>query len=209
MSKIILHDYWRSTASYRVRIALNLVNLDYESRPVDLVLGEQKSEDHIALNSQGFVPVLEIDGLKLTQSLAIVEYLNETRTLNLLPDAPAERAHLRSLAQIIACDIHPVCNLSVVAFAIQNSANADADRLAWMQHFIRRGLEALDVQIKSSLSGPFIGGEKPSLADICLIPQLYNARRWSSAYDDLKTLCAVEEACLNLKAFQDAAPNQP
>jgi len=129
--------------------------------------------------------------------------------LNLLPDAPAERAHLRSLAQIIACDIHPVCNLSVVAFAIQNSANADADRLAWMQHFIRRGLEALDVQIKSSLSGPFIGGEKPSLADICLIPQLYNARRWSSAYDDLKTLCAVEEACLNLKAFQDAAPNQP
>jgi len=163
LSKIILHDYWRSTASYRVRIALNLVNLDYESRPVDLVLGEQKSEDHIALNSQGFVPVLEIDGLKLTQSLAIVEYLNETRTLNLLPDAPAERAHLRSLAQIIACDIHPVCN----------------------------------------------GGEKPSLADICLIPQLYNARRWSSAYDDLKTLCAVEEACLNLKAFQDAAPNQP
>lgn len=209
MSGIILHDYWRSTASYRVRIALNLAGLDYTSEPVDLVAGEQLSDHYMERNPQGFVPVLEIDGLHLTQSMAIIEYLDETRDLGLLPDNPADRANIRALAQIVACDIHPVCNLSVVAYATKDADNREALRLAWMQHFIRRGLLAFETKLLELGAAPFIGGEHPSLADICLIPQLYNAQRWSSPYADLAHICAVEEACSNLKAFQDAAPTQP
>lgn len=209
MSDVVLFDYWRSTASYRVRIALNLAGIAYKSVPVDLVAGDQRSAEYLDRNAQGFVPVLEIDDIRLTQSLSILEYLNETRQLGLLPKNPVERARVRALAQIIACDIHPVCNVSVVAFAAKNATKPEAAKLAWMQHFIRRGLVAFEQQVSTSGALPFEPGMKPSLADICLIPQLYNAKRWSVEYDDLSSICAIETARADNIAFIDAAPAKP
>ncbi len=209
MSRVILHDYWRSTASYRVRIALNLAGIDYEKRSVDLLKGEQRSAGHLELNPQGLVPVLEIDGSRLTQSLAIIEYLNETRDLNLLPDDPVDRAQMRSLAQIICCDTHPVCNLSVVSFALRNEPNREARRSDWMQHFIRSGLEAFDTALGDVALDPFTNDKRIGLPEISLIPQLYNADRWNVAYDDLAKIQHLERHCIDIGSFADAKPEIP
>ncbi|WP_027257226.1 maleylacetoacetate isomerase [Leisingera aquimarina] len=208
MGSTILYDYWRSSASYRLRIALNLAGIEYTSIPVDLVKGEHRSPEHLARNPQGFVPVLEIDGLRLTQSLAILDYLDETRSLGLLPKDPGLRARARALAYSVAVDVHPVCNLQVAKHATRlSSREADMPK-AWMQHFIHPGLEAFETLLAGFDQAPFCTGETPGLADICLVPQLYNARRWEAEFKDMPRICAVEAACAAHPAFTSAHPDQ-
>jgi maleylacetoacetate isomerase len=172
-----LHDYWRSSAAYRVRIALNLLGIPFDSRPVDLLKGEHREAPNLARNPQGLVPTLEIDGRVLTQSLAIVEYLDETRRARLLPADPPERARLRAIAHAIAMEIHPVCNLSVARHAAEASSGA-ITLSGWMQAFIGPRLAAVERMLDHRRTGVYAHGDRPGLADICLAPQLYNARRW-------------------------------
>ena len=206
MADAVLYDYWRSSASYRVRIALNLAGISYESRVVDLVAGDQRGGDHLARNPQGLVPVLEIDGQRFTQSLAILRYLDATRGLGLIPEDPAEAAYQEALAQAIAVDLHPVCNLSVARFGTGLSKGA-LDMQGWMQHFIRPGLLAFETLLARWEQQPYCTGARPSLADLCLMPQLYNARRWEVDLNGLARCHAVEAACTAHPAFQAAHPD--
>ncbi|WP_146346218.1 maleylacetoacetate isomerase [Falsiphaeobacter marinintestinus] len=206
MSDTVLYDYWRSSASYRVRIALNLAGSDYRAIPVDLVKREHRSDDHMSRNPQGFVPVLDIDGLRLTQSLAILDYLDQTRSLGLLPKEPGERALQQALAHSIAVDVHPVCNLSVAVAAEQFAGGRDGARKEWMQRFIRPGLLAFETMLESFDQAPFCCGDTPGLADICLMPQVYNARRWEVDISDMPRLLSVETACSTVPAFAAAYP---
>lgn len=203
MSDVTLYDYWRSTASYRVRIALNLAGIDYESISVDLVKGEQRTDEHKQKHAQGFVPVLEIDNKCFTQSLAIIEYLNTTRNLNLLPGKPDLDAAVRTLCYSIAMDIHPVCNLSVVGYATKGVEPARTD---WMKRFIGPGLEAYENQLAQLGSNSFCAGVTVSMADLCLIPQLYNAQRWGVDYSTHPHINRVASNCAKLAAFADATP---
>ncbi|NOD49455.1 MULTISPECIES: maleylacetoacetate isomerase [unclassified Ruegeria] len=207
MSEVVLFDYWRSSASYRVRIALNLAGIDYDSVVVDLVGGEHKSTEHLLRNPQGFVPVLEIDGLRLTQSLAILEYLDQTRGLGLLPSDPVQKAKAQALAYAIAVDIHPVCNLSVARHATSLSTDADDMPGDWMRHFIRPGLQAFETMLGKFEQAPYCVGSQPGLADLCLIPQLYNARRWQVDLSDMPRVLEVETACASHPAFVAAHPD--
>lgn len=206
MTQTVLYDYWRSSASYRVRIALNLAGIEYQAIPVDLVKAAHREPDHLARNPQGLVPVLDIDGLRLTQSLAILDYLDATRELGLLPQDPAARAAQQALAHSIAVDIHPVCNLSVAVAAEQFAGGKEGARKAWMQKFIRPGLIAFETLLAQFEQAPFCCGTAPGLADLCLMPQLYNARRWEVQIDDLPRILAVEAACSSLPAFDKAYP---
>lgn len=207
-----LYDYWRSSASYRVRIALNLKGVAYAAVPIDLLKQEQRGEANLARNPQGFVPALSIDGLMLTQSLAILDYLEETRPEPpLLPAEPGPRARVRAAAQAIAVDIHPICNLHVAAQMMDlvggDAASRDETRKAWMRHFIRKGLlaaETMAVALKGD--GPFLAGERPGLFECCLAPQLYNARRWEADLAGLDTLLSIDAACAELNAFRRAVP---
>jgi maleylacetoacetate isomerase len=213
---ITLYDYWRSSASYRVRIALNLKGIAYETAIVDLLSGEHRKPEHMARNPQGLLPALDIDGQMLTQSLAMIEYLEETRpTVKLLPSDPVLRAQVRTAALSIAMEIHPVCNLNVgnhVAELVGGEPpHKDAVKKAWMQHFIRKGLlatEALVVGLKahSANTGPFLCGVTPGLFECCLVPQMYNVQRWEVDASGLSNLLAITEACSGLDAFKRAAP---
>ncbi|SEJ94230.1 maleylacetoacetate isomerase [Cribrihabitans marinus] len=207
MSETVLYDYWRSSASYRLRIALNLAGIPYRAVPVDLVQGKHRAPDHLARNPQGMVPVLEIDGLMLTQSLAILDYLDRTRAMGLLPDAPADRARAQALAHVLAVDIHPVCNLKVARHATALSAGQGDMPGDWMRHFIRPGLQAFETLLSGVDQAPYCTGSAPGLADICLMPQLYNARRWEVEIGDLPRTLAVEAACANHPAFAAAHPD--
>lgn len=207
MGDVVLYDYWRSSASYRVRIALNLAGIAYQAVPVDLRIGEQTSDAHLARNPQGLVPVLEIDGFRLTQSLAIIDYLDQTRGVGLLPSDPALRARATALAQSIAVDVHPVCNLSVAQHATALSAGADGMPGDWMRHFIRPGLLAFEALLGGFEQAPFCTGIRPGLADVCLIPQMYNARRWDVDLTDLPRILNVEAACADHPAFIAAHPD--
>lgn len=207
MAEAFLYDYWRSSASYRVRIALNLAGIETHSVSVDLVKQEHKSPAHLDLNPQGFVPVLEIDGHAFTQSLAIVDYLDETRTLGLLPANPVEKARARALAHAIALDVHPVCNLQVIAHVAKltpDNANARQD---WMQRFIPAGLQAFEKLLEGFTQSPFCCGDTPGLADICLMPQIYNADRWGVDYSDCPRIIGVRDACAAHPAFAAAHPD--
>ncbi|WP_170448826.1 maleylacetoacetate isomerase [Ruegeria arenilitoris] len=207
MSDVVLYDYWRSSASYRVRIALNLAGIAYRAQTVDLVKGEQTAPAHLARNPQGFVPVLEIDGVQLTQSLAILDYLDRTRGLNLLPDAPVARARAQALAHAIAVDLHPVCNLKVARHATQLSGGRGDMPGDWMRHFIRPGLLAFEAMLERFEQAPYCTGSAPGLADLCLIPQMYNARRWQVDLSDMPRILAVEAACADHPAFAAAHPD--
>ncbi|WP_170367868.1 maleylacetoacetate isomerase [Ruegeria arenilitoris] len=207
MSDVVLYDYWRSSASYRVRIALNLAGIDYRAQTVDLVKGEQTAPAHLARNPQGFVPVLEIDGVQLTQSLAILDYLDRTRGLNLLPDEPVARARAQVLAHAIAVDLHPVCNLKVARHAAQLSGGKGDMPGDWMRHFIRPGLLAFEAMLEGFEQAPYCTGSAPGLADLCLIPQMYNARRWQVDLSDMPRILAVEAACADHPAFAAAHPD--
>lgn len=208
MQTPVLYDYWRSSASYRVRIALNLAGVEYMPVVVDLLSKAHKSPEHLERNPQGLVPALEIDGLMLTQSLAIIEYVIETRGVSLLPDDAAGRARVRALAHSIAMDIHPVCNLSVVSHVLELTGGGDAVRSAWMQKWIGAGLEAFEKLLDHPDTGTFCHGDAPGLADICLIPQIYNAERWGADISGLKRIQAIRHACDALPAFVRAHPDQ-
>jgi len=161
----------------------------------------------LARNPQGLVPVLEIDGLQLTQSLAILDYLDQTRNLGLLPSDPAEKARVQALAHSIAVDIHPVCNLQVAKHATSISGDAEGMPGNWMIHFIRPGLQAFETLLAQFNQSPYCVGDTPGLADICLMPQLYNARRWGVEISDLPRLLSVEAACAENPAFAAAYPD--
>ena len=211
---LVLYGYWRSSAAYRVRIGLHLKQLAFEQRPVHLVRGggEQHLADYAALNSQELVPTLIHAGQPLSQSLAILEYLDEMWPQPaLLPADSAGRARVRGLAQQIACDIHPLNNLRVMQYLDQPVGVGPQARNTWMLHWMAQGLQALESQLaNSSATGAFCHGHSPTLADACLVPQLYNARRFGLAMDDLPTLCRIEQACLDLPAFDAARPeHQP
>ena len=208
MSRPVLYDYFRSSAAYRVRIALNLKGVEYESRPVNLAEGQQKSDDYRAVNPQGFVPMLEIDGLKLTQSLAIAVYLDQTiPDPPMMPRDPADGAHVRALAMTIACDIHPLNNLRVLKYLKGPLGHAQDKVDAWYAHWIVEGLSALEA-LAAPQAGAFLWRDQPTLADVCLVPQLYNARRFNVRLDDFPTLLRADENAAKLEAFSAAHPDQ-
>jgi len=208
MSRIILYDYYRSSACYRVRIALNLKGVEYEKRPVNLLKSEQKSEEYRALNPQGLVPMLEIDGHRLTQSLAIINYL-DLRFANqpLIPAAAAERAHVVAMALAVACDIHPLNNLRVLKYLKNELGHSQEQVDAWYAHWISEGLPALEA-MAAPKAGKFLFGDAPTAADVCLVPQLYNARRYNVPLDDYPTLLRAEENANKLDAFAAAHPDR-
>jgi maleylacetoacetate isomerase len=208
MSRPVLHDYFRSSAAYRVRIALNLKGLDYESRTVNLADGEQKSSAYRDLNPQGLVPALEIDGKLLTQSLAIIDYLDATHPEpRFVPEDPADRSHVLAMALIVACDIHPLNNLRVLKY-LSGSLNVDSqERDNWYAHWIDQGLSALE-KLAAPRAGKFLFGDTPSLADICLVPQLFNARRFDVALGHYPTLLSADSSAAALDAFAAAHPDR-
>ena len=210
MPRPIFYEYWRSSAAYRVRIALKLKGIDYESRPIDLREGAQNSADYRAVNPYGFVPMLEIDGHRLTQSLAIINYL-DLRYPNrpLIPAVAAERAHVVSLSLAIACDIHPLNNLRVLKYLKNHLDRSQAEIDEWVRHWIIEGFTALERLARAS-GGPYLCGAAVTIADICLVPQMYNARRVATDLSAFTTLLAVDERLQALPAFEAARPeNQP
>lgn len=206
-----LHNYFRSSASYRVRIALNLKGLTYDYLPVHLRRngGEQFAPEFGALNPHQLVPVLETGEHRLTQSLAIIEYLDETHPdPPLLPPSPWERARVRALALSVACEIHPLNNLRVLDYLDHELGVSGPARAAWYQHWVALGLGALETQVAGNpRTGRFCHGDTPSLADCCLVPQLYNARRFNCDLTAYPTLLGIELNCNALPAFRDAAPD--
>ena len=206
--EIILYDYPKSSASYRVRIMLNLIGVTYKIVTVNLLDGAQSSPQHLARNPQGFVPALQIDGQMLTQSLSIISYLEQTRGYTVLPEDPVAQAKCRAAAMAIAIDLHPICNLSVMRYA---TGGEEPERTTWMHHFIKPGLMAFEALIAAADfkkgKGEFCGGAELSLADICLIPQLYNAKRWGVDYKDCPHIRRAEAACQSLPAFIKAHPD--
>ena len=208
MSWPILYDYWRSSAAYRVRIALNLKGIEYESRHIDLRQDAQKSADYRALNPQGLVPMLEIDGHRLTQSLAIINYL-DLRYPNqpLLPASAAERAHVVSMAMTVACDIHPLNNLRVLKYLKNELGHSQEEIDAWYAHWISESLPGLEA-LAAPRAGKFLFGDGPTGADVCLVPQLYNARRYNVPLDAYPTLLRAEKNANQLDAFVAAHPDK-
>lgn len=204
---MILYSYWRSTTAYRVRIALALKGLAVEIRPIDLDAGEQSTSDYAAINPGQGVPCLERDdGQRLSQSMAILDWLEEAyREPPLLPGDAWQRAQVRAAALVIATDIHPVNNLRVVNRLRSVGASQD-QAIDWMRFWMARGFEAFQSQIPSQT--PFCFGEAPGLADVCLVPQLYNARRWDMDLAPFARLVEIEQRCLALAAFQSAHPNR-
>ena len=204
----ILHDYYRSSASYRVRIALNMKGIAYESRTVNLLDAEQKSAAYRALNPQGFVPMLEIDDRRITQSLAIIAYLDQTRPKpRLLPKDSADQAHVRAMALTIACDIHPLNNLRVLKYLSGPLHLEEEARDRWYAHWVTEGFQALETMAKKR-AGSFLFGNSPTMADVCLVPQMYNARRFNVPVDAYPTLLRADSSANALPAFADAHPDR-
>jgi maleylpyruvate isomerase len=204
-----LYDYFRSSAAYRVRIALNLKGIAPERAFVHLRRNAQRAEEYLRLNPEGLVPALVTDdGTVLAQSLAIIEYLDEIRPQPpLLPSGPAARARARGLALAIACDIHPLDNLRVLQYLKGTLGVEDAQKDAWYRYWIDVGLEALELRLaRDAATGRFCHGDAPTIADICLVPQLANARRMNIDVSPWPTLTRIEAQCLAVPAFADAAP---
>jgi len=214
-----LYSYFRSSASYRVRIALQLKGLPYDYLPVHLVQGEHLQGAYASAQGDALVPRLQTDdGVLLSQSLAIIEYLEEAypQSPRLLPAAPLARAQVRALAQMVACDIHPLNNLRVLRYLVHELHSSEEAKNAWYQHWVRSGLQAFERQLallaqahaQAGLApSRYCWGEAPTLADCCLLPQLYNADRFGVPYADLPHILAVQAACQQLPAFARAHPS--
>lgn len=203
---LVLHTYWRSSAAYRVRIGLNLKGLDYQLATHDLRAGEQRAPGYRALAPLGLVPALETGDAVLTESLAILEWLDERHpTPPLLPRDADDRAIVRAMAQIVACDIHPLNNLRVLRKLKHDLGADDAALQHWAQHWIAAGFTVLEQMAREHGEG-FCFGPTPTIADCCLIPQLYNARRSETDLTPWPTLCAIEARCAALPAFAAAHP---
>jgi maleylacetoacetate isomerase len=206
---LTLYSYWRSSAAYRVRIALNIKSLPYEYKAVHLIKdgGEHKQSAYASKNPNKLVPALELSsGEVIAESLAIIEYLEEVfPTPALLPKSALARAEVRSIAQAIACNIHPVNNLRILQYLEGELGSNPEQKSKWYADWIATGFSALESQL-SRCAGKFCHGNDVSLADICLVPQVYNARRFNIALDDYPTIVQVEQSCLELPAFQAASP---
>lgn len=208
MTRPVLHDYFRSSAAYRVRIALNLKGVDYESRQVNLVEGAQKSDEYRALNPQGLVPMLEIDGHRLTQSLAIMVYLDQRFPEPvLMPRDPADGAHVRAMALSVACDIHPLNNLRVLKYLTGPLGISEEQKNGWYAHWVNEGFAALEA-MAAPRSGEFMFGDAPSLADVMLVPQMFNARRFNVPVDAYPTLVRADANACRIEAFAAAHPDR-
>jgi maleylpyruvate isomerase len=207
-----LHGYYRSSASFRVRIALNLKGIDYENVPHHLRKGEQRAPEYLKLHPQGFVPLLEDDGELLLQSMAIIEYLDETHPFPpLLPGHPGDRARVRAIAQMVSCDIHPVDNLRVLRYLRNELGQDEATVQRWYNHWIAEGFQAVEAFLAGSdQTGRFCHGETPTLADVCLVPQVVNSQNFKLDLTPYPTIRRIHETCLGYAAFEDALPkNQP
>ena len=212
---IKLYSYWRSSAAFRVRIALNLKGLVYDIMPVHLTDagGQQHAASFRELNPQELIPVL-VDGVRvIRQSMAIIEYLDEVYDgeRKILPATARERARVRALAQIVACDIHPLNNLRVMQYLEREFNTPQVERDRWTQHWMREGFAAVESLLADNPStGLYCEGDEPTLADICLVPQVYNAQRWSVDMNDFPLIRRIHAACMKLDAFERAKPeNQP
>jgi len=213
-----LHNYFRSSASFRVRIALALKGLDYEYLPVHLPRGDHKLSAYTNLSADRLVPLLEVDGEHLSQSMAIIEYLDETHPQPpLMPADALGRARVRALAQMIACDIHPLNNLRVLKYLVRELQVDEAAKNTWYRHWVREGLEGLERQLgrlaaqRRQAGLPpsiYCWGDTPTLADCCLVPQIFNGKRFDVNLDDLPLTMAAFDACMQLPAFQQAQPSR-
>lgn len=205
-----LYGYFRSSASYRVRIALALKGLAWDLQPVHLRRDEQRAPEFLERNPQGLVPALEHDGAVLTQSLAIIEYLEERFPQPaLLPQSPADRAWVRALAQVVACDIHPINNLRVLQYLEKDMALGDDARAAWARRWIDAGFGAMEAMLcGDARTGDHCFGNEPTLADVCLVPQVFNSQRFAVEMSRYPTLARIHENCMRLPAFSDQAPEQ-
>jgi len=208
LSGMKLHNYFRSSASFRVRIALELKALDYEYIAVHIARGDHKKEPYAALSADTLVPLLEVDGEKLSQSMAIIEYLDEKHPLPpLLPADAAGRAKVRALAQSIACEIHPLNNLRVLKYLVRELKVEEEAKNTWYRHWCREGLEAFERQLAQLPASTYCYGNSPTLADCCLVPQIFNAKRFNVNFDGLPRTMAAYDACMALPAFQKAQPS--
>jgi maleylacetoacetate isomerase len=203
-----LYSYFRSSASFRVRIALELKGLPYEYMPVHIAKGDHKKESYAALSADTLVPLLEVDGERLSQSMAIIEYLDEKHPAPaLLPADALGRAKVRALAQSIACEIHPLNNLRVLKYLVKDLKVEDEVKNTWYRHWCRGGLEAFERQLNQLPAAAFCYGNTPTLADCCLVPQIFNAKRFDVNLDGLPRTMAAFDACMALPAFQKAQPS--
>jgi len=204
MSEIILYDYWRSSASYRVRIVLNLKGVAHKSVPTSLLDGDHKAPEYVARNPQGFVPMLSIDGHDLTQSLAIIDYLDAKHPEpKMVSPEPAKRAKTLAQALVIAADIHPINNLRVLKYLKEKFGQEQAAIDDWYRHWIVEGFTALEAMAPED--GLF-GSDLPNLADVCLVPQMYNARRFDLPLDAFPKLVRIDAVLSGIEAFAKAAP---
>lgn len=204
-----LYNYFRSSASFRVRIALELKGLAYDYLPVHLVKGEHKQDGYAAVSPARLVPTLQTDsGDLLGQSMAIIEYLDETHPEPpLLPSDPLGRARVRALSQLIACEIHPINNLRVLKYLVRELKVGEEAKNTWYRHWVREGLEAFERELAVLPPSLYCYGNTPTLADCCLVPQIFNGRRLNTNFDGLPRTMAAFDACMALPAFQKAEPS--
>ncbi len=203
-----LHSYFRSSASFRVRIALELKALRYDYVAVHIGRGDHKKPPYVDLSADTLVPLLEIDGQQLSQSMAIIEYLDEKHPAPaLMPSDALGRAKVRALAQSVSCDIHPINNLRILKYLVQELKVEDEAKNAWYRHWTREGLVAFEKQLAQLPASTFCHGDTPTLADCCLVPQIFNAKRFDTDLSDLPRTMAAYDACMALPAFQKAQPS--
>ena len=212
-----LHNYFRSSASFRVRIALAIKGLPYDYIPVHLARGDHKLPVYTGISADGLVPLLEVNGERLSQSLAIIEYLDETHpAVPLLPDDAMSRVKVRALAQSVACEIHPLNNLRVLKYLVKELKVDEEAKNTWYRHWVREGLESFERQLLGLAAqrlaaglpaSVYCWGDTPSLADCCLVPQIFNGQRFNVNFEGLPLTMAAFEACMKLPAFQQAQPS--
>lgn len=205
-----LFDYVRSSSAYRVRICLNLKGLNYDAHAINLLQKQQSSDQYKAINPQGLVPALKDDGNLVTQSIAICEYLEEQYpdTAAILPTDLIDKTHVKALALSIACDIQPLNNLRILNYLVQDMGLSDEQKMTWYHHWIKEGFTALEAQLENTdLTGDFCFGDTPTLADICLVPQVFNAKRFKAPMADHPNINRIVANCEKLEAFAKAHPD--